>query len=294
MVARAILVLVAWLAAATPAAAVPLTILYTNDLHARQERLASLERLLDAERAADPDVLLVDGGDALQDFRIPTYAVWGGEAMLRWMERVGYDAMALGNHELYLAPHALRQWTQDAAFPLLSANVEVARETPRGYGSAVVVRGGLRVLVVGLTTPQYFPLFDLSDVVASDPVASLAREIAHAGKVDLVVCVAHIPLREAAALARRVPEVDVFVTGHSHERTVEPRIVGNAVLVQAGAFGRELGRLSIDVAPEGVTVLSNDLLPSEKEAAGPGLRTGLERLALTLAGIAAFLAFALL
>ena len=78
-----------------------LTILYTNDLHTRLGRLEGLAELIESERAMDRPVLLLDAGDTWQDFRTPLAAVWGAEEMVDWMNKVRYDAMALGNHDLY-------------------------------------------------------------------------------------------------------------------------------------------------------------------------------------------------
>ena len=74
----------------------PLTILYTNDLHLRFERLASIERLIAEERAGDVSILLLDAGDTWQDFRRPLPAVWGANEMVEWMNLVAYDGTCTG------------------------------------------------------------------------------------------------------------------------------------------------------------------------------------------------------
>lgn len=270
----------------------PLTILYTNDLHVRPERWRSLEQQIAAERELDPELLLVDGGDAWHDFRVPVYAVWGAEATAEWMTSVGYDAMAVGNHELYIGMDRLVRLAAGSPFPLLSANLRAIDGTNLGVRDVVrMKRGGVDVLVVGLTTAQYAPLFDLPGLVVGDAAVALALAIRTAGSVDVVLCVGHVPIDEAASIAQRVPEVDIFVTGHSHEVTVEPLLVGSTLIVQSGAFGHGLGKLTVDVTEGGVALRTNEILATEKAA--PNLRGSLLRLAAVVLSMAAFLVWAL-
>jgi len=88
--------------------------------------------------------------------------------------------------------------------------------------------------------------------------------------VDLVVAIGHVPVAEASRIAEAVPDIDVFVTGHSHEETRDPVRVGETLIVQAGAFGRWLGRLRIDVANGSAELVGNDLLPTEKASTDIG------------------------
>lgn len=271
---------------ALPASATRLRIVYTNDLHARLERFASIEEAIAGARASGDPVLLVDAGDAWQDFRVAVYSVWGSRETVDWMNRVGYDAMALGNHDAYVGWPTLRSLARHAAFPVLGANLRPI-DGPSWPASARVVRGGLDILVVGLATAEELPLFDLPWLRLRDSVGALRRAIdAAGGSPDLIVCVGHIPLRDAESLARAVPEIDVFVTGHSHGATPVPRVVGQALLVQSGAFGRYVGELTVDVAEGAVRVVDNVLRPIEETAAADVGR-GLERLLQIGFGVAA-------
>ncbi|MCX6098734.1 MAG: metallophosphoesterase, partial [Candidatus Bipolaricaulota bacterium] len=223
MTRGALLALAAAVVLAAPAHGESLRILYTNDLHLRFERLPALERLIAAERTQGDPVLLVDAGDAWQDFRVPLYAVWGAEPMVTWMNRVGYDAMAVGNHDLYWNWPRAAQLVEQAKFPVLSANLaSVDGEGPPFVASVRVEVGGLDVLIIGLTTAEDLPYPDFPWLRPTDPVRAMQREIDAAsgsGRPDLVLCVGHVGLDEAARIAAAVPTIDVFVSGHSHEAT---------------------------------------------------------------------------
>jgi len=249
----------------------PLTILYTNDLHLRFGRLESLASLIEAERERG-EVLLVDAGDGLQDFRTPLAAVWGADEMIDWMNRVGYDVMAAGNHDLYWGAARLEELERRADFAFLCANLDPASGFLSPLESAVVRDvDGLRVLLAGVITRELLPYPDFPTLRYVDPIRALGEVIpAWEANVDLVVAVGHVPVAEACRIAKVVPGIDVFVTGHSHEETRDPVRVGEAMIVQAGAFGRWLGRLQIDVADGSAELVSNDLLPTEKASADVG------------------------
>jgi 2',3'-cyclic-nucleotide 2'-phosphodiesterase (5'-nucleotidase family) len=288
------LILTFTLALALPACGERLRIVYTNDLHVRLDRLASIERLVSTARARGDPVLLLDAGDAWQDFRVLLYAVWGGDRMVEWMNRVGYDAMAPGNHDFYRGWPGVPALAARAAFPLLCANLAPVDGTVNPFlASARVAVGGLDILIVGLTAFELLPTLDIPWLHAVDPVEALRRAIGAApGEPDLVVCLAHIPTREAAAIAAAVPEVDIFVTGHSHETTATPHILGDALIVQSGEFGRNVGELLVDVDGGVVRFLNNVLVPTTEEAA-TDIGHGLLRLA-QLAGTLALLVTILL
>lgn len=286
--------LILTLALALPACCERLRIVYTNDLHLRLDRLASIERLVSAARARGDPVLLLDAGDAWQDFRVLLYAVWGADRMVEWMNRVGYDAMAPGNHDFYRGWPGVSALAASAAFPLLCANLAPVDGTASPFpASARVVAGGLDILIVGLTALELLPTLDIPWLHVVDPVEALHREISAAsGDPDLVVCLAHIPLREAAAIAAAVPEVDIFVTGHSHEATATPLVFGDALIVQSGAFGRNVGELLVDVDGGAVRLLDNILEPTTEEAV-TDIGHGLMRLAQIVGTLALLLAILL-
>ncbi|HSN68494.1 MAG TPA: metallophosphoesterase, partial [Thermoanaerobaculia bacterium] len=171
-----------------------LVILHTNDVHSHLEpfELSGGERvggvaaraaLIARERGRGGRVLLLDGGDLVQG--TPYYNRFRGEPDHRLLDLLGYDAIALGNHDLDDGPAAWRRRAEATRTPILSANVFAAAESawadraagpvPRAalrsvkwVGGAkvspganlrylaspyrIVERGGLRIAIFGLTT----------------------------------------------------------------------------------------------------------------------------------------------
>ncbi|MGB9861771.1 MAG: metallophosphoesterase, partial [Candidatus Bipolaricaulaceae bacterium] len=122
---------------AAQALAWEITVAFTTDLHAFTPRFPALEPLL-----AQADLIL-DGGDAWEDPRILSdeEAAW---ATMRWMAKMGYSAMVLGNHETYLGPYLLGRILSEAPFAVLATNLRGAIPL-RPY--VLLEVKGLRILV---------------------------------------------------------------------------------------------------------------------------------------------------
>ena len=275
---RSLWIVLVLVAVAPFAFAEPLTIFYTNDLHLRFDRLGAIEAAIAEERSFGAPVLVLDAGDAWHDFRRPIDAVWGAEAMIEWMNRVGYAAMAVGNHELYWGHERLIELIDRAGFPVLAANLSRAggRSIPWDSSARISVNG-LVVRVIGVTTGEYLPYLDDPWLVRSLPEVAVDRWLSEEAPADLTVVLGHLSLDEATLLVERVSGIDLFITGHSHERTDTPRWVGQTAILQSGAFARFFGRMRLEVPANGpVEILEHDLLPTEE---APGvLAQGLDQL----------------
>ena len=161
------------LAAPLPAqpARVEIVIAATTDVHGRLRgwdyytnradptySLAAAATIVDSVRAANPErVVLVEGGDILQGNPL-TYVVARVtpppvHPVIASMNVMRYDAAVLGNHEFNYGVPLLRQAVAQAGFPFVAANVRDARGRPFVAPLTMVVRGGVRIAIVGGTTP---------------------------------------------------------------------------------------------------------------------------------------------
>jgi 2',3'-cyclic-nucleotide 2'-phosphodiesterase/3'-nucleotidase len=262
------------------------TILYTADLHGRLigfdvledraasgglARIATLVRRIRAEAAAGPfdEVLLLDAGDAMQGDALG--AAWRldgaattPEPMMAAMRALGYDAMAVGNHEFDFGLDAMARARDAGGFPWLAANIAAdGGGAPPFAPSLVRVVNDVRVGVVGLAPPAVAAWSDSSlwrGMRFEDPVDAARREVRRlreAGHCDLVVLLAHGGLEKTASgaprsgqrdgenfgerLANDVPGVDLVILGHTHERIDSLSIAGVPV-TQPGRSGEVLGR----------------------------------------------------
>jgi len=229
-----LIVLVAWVTSL----ATPITVLYTNDVHMRWDRFASMSDIIAAERAGDIPVLLFDAGDTWQDHRQAIPNVWGSNEAIDWMNAMSYTAMALGNHDTYFGAVRLSQMISRATFPVLSANWRSLDNAVADTESSILVQiEDVRILVIGLTTPEFLPIPAFPGRRYLDPVDVLHDLLQrYTGDYDVVFVVGHISLDHARRIARQVQEIDLFISGHSHQRTPQPMIEGSTLIVQSGGI----------------------------------------------------------
>ncbi|EHB3539033.1 bifunctional UDP-sugar hydrolase/5'-nucleotidase [Salmonella enterica subsp. enterica serovar Rubislaw] len=151
-----------------------ITILHTNDHHGHFWRseygeygLAAQKTLVDSIRKEvaqeGGSVLLLSGGDI--NTGVPESDLQDAEPDFRGMNLIGYDAMAVGNHEFDNPLTVLRQQEKWAKFPFLSANIYQKSTGERLFKPwAIFTRQDIKIAVIGLTTddtakignPEYF------------------------------------------------------------------------------------------------------------------------------------------
>jgi 2',3'-cyclic-nucleotide 2'-phosphodiesterase/3'-nucleotidase len=255
-----------------PAATARLRLLATADIHASvlpfdyaANRtagcfgLARTASLIAEARAASGPCLLVDGGDFLQGAPLgDLHGIaprTGLNPVIAAMNELGYDAVALGNHEFNFGLDQLRAALAGAAWPVICANAltargpTVAEDTPLVPPSVILHRevtmaGGarhtLRIGLLGLVPPQItvWDRYHLAGhVTARDMVETAAARVPRLRQAgaDIVVLLAHTgpgtgparPNMENAALALAgLPGIDAIVAGHTH--AVFPRPGGGA------------------------------------------------------------------
>lgn len=275
--------------AARAEAAGRVSILHLNDFHSRHEglmaggagcrpdrdcfggsaRLVTATRRARAAAAAEGrGVALLDAGDQFTGSLFSTLHLGAAEAMLQ--RALGVDAMALGNHEFDKGPGVLADYLEGLPFPVLGANLDLddqPRLRRRVAPWTALAVGGRRLVVVGLTTPDTATSSSAGPGVRfGDPAAALHRAV-HAALAEgpaTVVVLSHLGFDNDRRLARSQPGIDLIVGGHSHTLLADgvpgaagPHPVladgpaGPVRIVQAGAFGRWLGRLDLDLDADG-------------------------------------------
>lgn len=218
-----------------------LTLLHTNDVHARVDEynrngafcseadataglcIAGTPRLatvVEGIRSNRDNVLLLDAGDQFQGTLF--YNVFKGDVLTLTMNYLGYDAMAVGNHEFDNGPETLASFISGADFPVLSANTDVSAEpTLQGMIPPYVVieRGGHEIGIIGLTTPDTANISSPGpNVTFSDPATSLQAAVDEltAMGIDKIIALTHLNYSWDLELAEQISGVDIFIGGHSH------------------------------------------------------------------------------
>lgn len=291
-----------------------LTVLHQNDLHARHDpdsrgvggsaRLATLLARERAAAAADGRaVITLDAGDQFVGSLYHTH--WGGIAAAEVMRAIGFDAMALGNHEFDHGPGALAAFIAAVPFPVLAANLDVAAE-PALAGRVVpsVVVGG--VGIIGLTLPETPGISSPGPHVRFlRALPALTAEVARlrASGVGTIVVLSHLGLSADRVLVAAARGIDLVVGGHSHTLLANglagaaaptPVVVadadGRAVpIVQVGAHGRCIGRvdLALDAAGRASAFRADAIEATAETPPDPAMAAVLARLEAPIAALRA-------
>lgn len=285
-----------------------LTILHTNDFHARVDeynrngarckeadaiagvciggapRIATTVAAIQNDR---PNVLVLDAGDQFQGTLF--YNLFKGDVLTLTMNYIGYDAMAIGNHEFDNGPATLASFINGLDFPVLSANIDATNEPLlNGLIDAYIVveRGGHEIGIIGLTTPDTANISSPGpNIIFTDMVAALqsAADALTAQGVDKIIALTHVGYDIDLSLAAQVSGIDVFVGGHSHSFLYYPALpisfsppafgpltpVGEyptfvqslsgepVAVVTAYQWGSFLGRLDVTFDPDGLIAYAN-------------------------------------
>ncbi|XP_033727572.1 snake venom 5'-nucleotidase-like [Pecten maximus] len=281
-------VLVYLLVSVSLSSAFDLTVLHTNDFHARYEEtntysgscsgdncyggIVRLKTKIEEFRASVPNTILLDGGDMFQG------TVWfnyfGGAITGLFANFLGYDAMALGNHEFSYEIAGLLPFLDNATFPVLSSNIDATLEPSiqgKFASSTVLSIGGKQIGVIGYTTKDTPFISNPESLIFKDEIASVRSEVnrLQSEGVNIMIAVGHAGYPLDKQMAAEVVGLDIIVGGHSNTflytgdapsnespeaayPTVVTQASGDSVLVvQAYAYGKYLGVLNVTFNDEG-------------------------------------------
>jgi len=257
-------------------------ILHTNDMHAQYVPLeafwvkgevkpliggfGALDAYITLERDKGVPTLLMDAGDLMTGTLLSDVVDGGvkGGALLKMMNDMGYDVMALGNHEFDNGQENVSKYHEVAIFPILNANL-LKEGKPIAPTYVILEIAGIKVGVVGLMTKDFYEVVSKSRIegleLISLPVAAkdIVKEIDPF--TDLVILLIHAGVEEAKELAREIKGIDIIIGGHRHMRLEQPVIENGVIILQTGSKTNYLGRLEIVVQGDSVSWYMGGLIP---------------------------------
>ncbi|MGN2671164.1 bifunctional UDP-sugar hydrolase/5'-nucleotidase UshA [Aliivibrio fischeri] len=283
-----------------------ITVLHTNDNHGRfwqnkygEYGMAARKTLIDDIRtevqAEGGSVLLLSGGDI--NTGVPESDLQDAEPDFKGMNKIGYDAIALGNHEFDNPLDVLQKQIDWAEFPMLSANIYDKKTGERMYQAyEIFEKQGIKIAVVGLTTedtakignPEYIGSLEFRDPKLE--AKKVIAELNETEKPDLIFAVTHMGHYENGerginapgdvALARSLDmgELDMIVGGHSQEPVCmegpnlikknfkpgdecKPDQQNGTWIVQAHEWGKYVGKADFEFRNGELEMVSYDLIP---------------------------------
>ena len=256
-----------------------LTILHTNDFHARFRPISKYDNNCSAESNAEgkcfggtarlisaikeargrhENTILLDGGDQFQGTLF--YNLYKGKVAAGMMNALEYDGMAVGNHEFDDGPETLRDFMEAVDFPVLMANAHISLEPALRdilQKSTIVEKGGEKIGLIGVVTEDVKDLSSPGDnIIFTDAINAVQSEVRvlKAKGVNKIILLSHSSYAIDKEIAANTDGVDVIVGGHdnallsnTNKRAVGPypTVVNDVQIIQAYAYGKYLGELNL-------------------------------------------------
>jgi len=268
------MLLVILLLAALSVTAAPdthIVLMHTNDIHGHllpEKGEGGLAVIAAIVRQHHPDLLL-DAGDMFTGTLVSD--AFYGESVMAVMNRMGYRASILGNHEFDYGLKAMRDRVRQARFPVLSANVVLPYDDVGK--TRVIPTKGIRIGLVGLTTeetPTTTHPKNVKDVRFLDLVRTLEQVLPSLQKSsDFVIVIGHLAPAEELRIARAFPQIKLIISGHSHTELQQPIHESNALIVRTGSYGRFVGRVDLDFEGRTLKKLSTQLIEAKGVSPDP-------------------------
>lgn len=260
-----------------------ITIIHTNDTHSRLLEsdgslgFPKIAALIQAAKTLSPNVLVLDAGDTLHG--MPIVNISKGENAVKVLDAVGYEYMALGNHDFNYGWERLLELRDMAGFKMLSANI--LKENGEYLFTPYEIKeiDGVKIGIFGLTTPEttYKTSPDnVKGLVFADPAEVAEKMVKELeGKADVIIALVHIGLDESSVitskqLAEKVEGIDVIIDGHSHTVLENGLTVNNTLIAQTGQYDANLGFVTIEVKDGKVVSKTAELLNKDMAKEVPG------------------------
>lgn len=258
-----------WLVACTQPESHTLTILHTNDTHSQVEPLEEGKRdakfagyarrmgLINQLRKEDPQLLLFDAGDYSQG--TPYFNFYHGRIEVDAMNRMGYDAITLGNHEFDYGVDTLALVLKDAQFDVVCANYDVTNSPLENIVKqyTIIQRSKTRIGVFGIgvnphsliAERNFYPLKYLEPIEVAQKTADILKL---QKRCDLVICLSHQGTHMGdVELAKATKNIDIIIGAHTHKILTDyyvQNIEGDSVLLaQMGKSGARIGKILVEM-----------------------------------------------
>lgn len=176
------------------------------------------------------------------------------------MEAIGYDVMAVGNHEFDDGPAGLEAFVDTVSFPVISGNLDLTSEpllNGKVKNHVVLEVGGEKIGIISALAVDTVETSSPGDnVVFQDEIDSLKADVAalEAEGVSKIIALNHVGYAKDLDIAANVPGLDLVVGGHSHtllSNTSDraggayPTMVGDVPVVQAYAYSKYVGEITL-------------------------------------------------
>lgn len=246
-----------------------LKILHTNDIHSNFENYKKIVTLINQQK--DEDTIILDGGD-FADFKSIELQGTRGMAAIELLASAGYDAITIGNNEMFNGIDTLELMASSSPIPFISNNLlKKDRSSIDGVKPSVILeKNGLRILITG-SSPDMGVFNDGLGIHMTDYSKAIKEEIyKNKGKYDICILLSHIGTFADESLAKEIKEIDIIISAHDHKLFEQAKIIDQTIMNSAGNYGEHIGIMELDILDGKVhlvhseTISTKDIKESEQ------------------------------
>ncbi len=232
-----------------------LILLHTNDMHSKIDNFDKLATLVKSYKNKYSNVWLFSAGDLFTGNPIVDQYKDPGYPIIQLMNEMPYDISCIGNHEFDYGQDILNKRIRQANFPMISANIKVQKQgklmQPEPYykfrandGTTIGILGLIEVGKNGY--PASSPL-KMQHIDFENPFETAKKYKTYKDSTDIFICLTHLGYKDDLKLAEACPFFDIIIGGHSHTALENGEFHNNTFVVQAGAYLKYCGVLSLKV-----------------------------------------------
>ena len=216
-------------------------ILAVNDIHANIDLFPQFGALVDSLRGVYPDLLVFSAGDNRTGNPVNDQYNPVNYPVIDLMNKVGFDASAVGNHEWDANVVNLQNNIEQANFPFLCANVFIPNTLNLDIKPYTIIENqGIKIAVVGMIElrhdgiPGAHPK-NLTEVSFKPASVVLPDYKYLSNENDLMILLSHCGFEDDMELAQANPYLDAIIGGHSHTLIENPHEVNGVLVTQSGS-----------------------------------------------------------
>lgn len=191
--------------------------------------------------------LLLDAGDFIHG--TPESNFTKGQSIIEIMNKLGYDAACVGNHEYDWGEENLIKLSQISSFSFLGANIYKANK-PVGYVKPYIVKNvkNIKIGIFGVTTSDMERLVIKENIKDLDflPEVETAQKIVSdlkKEKADIIIALTHIGIEKDGILAEKLEGIDLIIGGHNHSQVY--KLIKKIPIVQTYGKGTTVGHIRL-------------------------------------------------
>ncbi|MFW6172161.1 MAG: bifunctional metallophosphatase/5'-nucleotidase [Elusimicrobiota bacterium] len=224
-------------------------------------------------KTVNPPYILTDSGDFFQG--TPEGISTKGSLVVKLMNVLEYDALAVGNHDFDFGLEVLRDLSRSADFPFLCANVKEkdTKAIPAYFKDHIIKElNGVKIGVIGVITPNMDKLTieenikGLSFYSQKEDINKITKQIQEKG-VKINILLSHLGVDKDKKIADELDDIDVILGGHTHKRLDPPIKVDRTIICQPGYNFVNIGHLKLYYSKieDKLLSYSHKLVPLYKE-----------------------------